>query len=485
MKDLLAQLRFLDIELLPLYGIKSIKDYESEVSFDVVKNDNTIIKKMNALLPTIKNIFVVQNFNLHKTNDRFQSATQVFAVLKKILTMCMVPFKIVNKKGINFVRLVPDNNVLRDYRNKMLDIRDQEVAIAGTQTEKKVLRLEDLEKNVLKIYEDNIYFPLCVVNDKSIQLNHSIVNARGITVKFVTPSGQIRSHTRIYCRLVFDKEVVEEFTIKNGRDEYTFLENIIVPYSLVKFTKISIDFVGDIYDDDTIIQICYKCVDFNKKFHQKLTSHTTTVCIERDHKKIEISEGVLTYASVALQKTSKSKIIQRFSVNSKKYCRMSCLSFTEATAMIVALVENKVDYVLCELANVPFKLAYSKIIDDKLVLHVSIVVVIDGFSDLQILIPGLINPTNHRISVCRDGEIKQFNTKIRKGGAIICNLDNNAYVSTKYRDLRIVIEIDKSNSVTDVCRSILLMYDAIVISCPKERSACQDHVIDREKIIDN
>ena len=116
---------FIDRELLPIFGFKSIIDYEHLITQKSLNKN--IIEKINELLPKITELFSKKLFNLHKTDNKVQTTKQSFNLLKKCLTDANIPYsewtKRVDDKNINYMRLETINNVLYDYIKNMQEIQ--------------------------------------------------------------------------------------------------------------------------------------------------------------------------------------------------------------------------------------------------------------------------------------------------------------------------------------------------------------------------
>jgi hypothetical protein len=111
MKSLEEQIKFLDIELLPVYGFKAINDYNTKLNTTSIENINNFLEKLNKLIPTFRKIFPVKDFSLHKTEYQIKTHEQALLFLKKCLTVASIPFEF-NKKNL---RLISQNNILDKY----------------------------------------------------------------------------------------------------------------------------------------------------------------------------------------------------------------------------------------------------------------------------------------------------------------------------------------------------------------------------------
>jgi hypothetical protein len=99
-------------------------------------------------------------------------------------------------------------------------------------------------------------------------------------------------------------------------------------------------------------------------------------------------------------------------------------------------------------------------------------------SDVQFFIPNF-NPKNCRI-LCRQGNYNEieFGIKTDKTDMVSC-IDNisNRYIKLIPEGVYFILEIDKSNTIADVCRNIKISYDALLISDKDERCNKNDIII--------
>jgi hypothetical protein len=115
MKDLGEQIKYLDTVFLPLFGIKSIIDYETEVSTTILSEDDEFLNKINNEIDNLKRIFPAREFSLHKTNNEIKTHKQAFSFLLKCLSIANVLHNISNKRNVTHVRLISENIVLKRY----------------------------------------------------------------------------------------------------------------------------------------------------------------------------------------------------------------------------------------------------------------------------------------------------------------------------------------------------------------------------------
>ena len=167
MKSLEEQIKFIDVKLLPLFGINNLIDYSNEAKSDDYEDDDvTFLKKINAQLDDLKEKFPVKNFNFHKTKNKILSYSQAFRVLKLCLEIANIPHCVTQSTGVKALRLVQDNIVLTHYIKtsyRMSEKRTSDSLIPLNdfllKPAKKVIELtaKDLEKNTKKVNEATIY----------------------------------------------------------------------------------------------------------------------------------------------------------------------------------------------------------------------------------------------------------------------------------------------------------------------------------------
>lgn len=156
MKELIKQIKFLDVILLPLFGFKSISDYDYSLKLTMITA--THVKKLNDCLVHVKKLFPVKKFNLCKTDNCIQTPLQAFNFLKTCLQISNVSYTIFNVKegthSIKVMRLNSMNNVLYEYISKMSEIRTFPETIPNTLVEKSdALTTKDLFLHIGQRFE--------------------------------------------------------------------------------------------------------------------------------------------------------------------------------------------------------------------------------------------------------------------------------------------------------------------------------------------
>jgi hypothetical protein len=125
MKSLEEQIAFVDKKILPLFGIKSIIDYDS--TFEITSDIDLI--SFNTLISEFRKVFPVKEFSLHKTKYVIETSNQALCILKKCMELIQLPFTIdtliKNKMSFKQLRLIQTNVILYKYIQKMSEIRSQ------------------------------------------------------------------------------------------------------------------------------------------------------------------------------------------------------------------------------------------------------------------------------------------------------------------------------------------------------------------------
>lgn len=159
MKNKLDQIKFIDKALLPIFGIKSIIDYKTEISVKTLKKDTDFLNRLNNELGGLKDNFPVREFSLNKSDGKIKTLPQAFGLLKKCLQLANVLFEINNRSNTTYLRLIPKNFILDNYIKhiEMSDICDYQVnsesceqAILYQIKDKKTITYEELVNGVKK-----------------------------------------------------------------------------------------------------------------------------------------------------------------------------------------------------------------------------------------------------------------------------------------------------------------------------------------------
>lgn len=281
MKIKKEQIKYLDKTLLPIYGIKSITDYNSPVSIKSIKDNPKIIKELNQNIDGLKAFFPVREFSLHKTDYKIKTASQAFGILKKCLQICNILFEIERIEKVSCLRLIKENFILNNYikYEKMADIRDYSLKntltevgqdfvsldFASLEKKTKEIDYEDV-KNSVKRYEEKVYFiPLFNQKEgKKIVIDDTDFFHQDISkfsIDFVYKDDTNGSHQKpvyggkysLYTNFkpLFEGEI-ETWLVHNGFD---ILPEGIFPFSNSVYTsfKLELDLDHELYDIENIL----------------------------------------------------------------------------------------------------------------------------------------------------------------------------------------------------------------------------------------
>jgi hypothetical protein len=146
-KKLQLQIHCLNTIVLPIFGFKSITDYDHVIICNKLHDD--IPKNLTSAIQYIAKSFTIKQFNLHKTNGVVQTKNQAFNFLKKCLICTEVPHIIWTeqheKKTIKYMRLNAINSVLYKYIEKMADF-------PNIPSKQENIQDSDKTKNIKEVY---------------------------------------------------------------------------------------------------------------------------------------------------------------------------------------------------------------------------------------------------------------------------------------------------------------------------------------------
>lgn len=172
MKSLEQQIYFLDHILMPLYGIKSITDYTTIITVQLLEAIPNFLDHVNEKLQNITDVFPVKKFNLHKTNHMIETHSQSFNILVQCLEIAEIPHTVWTEmhqhKTIRYLRLSKKNLILENYIEQMAEKRNNlETGVtsatgSGSKREEptEVIEQEELLKMVKNFTTQEYVFPL-------------------------------------------------------------------------------------------------------------------------------------------------------------------------------------------------------------------------------------------------------------------------------------------------------------------------------------
>lgn len=223
MKDLEEQIKFLDEKLLPIFGIRNIIDYSTTIHLD--KLSITLLDSLNDIIDEFRKIYPVKDFNLHKSEYRIKSIEQAFSLLKKCLQISLIQFEKGFSKKSKYLRLIPKNNILDKYINKMEKMSSERNFCEKTNLE----FIENVEN--MKIITNKEFF-------ENIKKEH--------TVTFIIqPKHFFRKQD---CSIVID--------LKNFNMNFQFIKSYIINVESRK--KSDIDIVCKSYIDKMLSKCTYE-----------------------------------------------------------------------------------------------------------------------------------------------------------------------------------------------------------------------------------
>ena len=301
MKDKHEQIKFTDQKLLPLFSIKSVQDYISKVSLESCQKNKDLLNQLNKLLSEIKEVFPVKNFNLHKTKNEIISYTQAYALLKTCLTICNIPYEIIRKNKISYVRLSPKNIILENYikTHLMSDIRVNQQLVIKEPEHTKIEYLE-LTNSIRKEYEREYYYPLTKMlgNKKYTKICLSLgrtvlkdLRNMTISIKNNNKNKDIQeSCEKIFYGLEYTIGIggyFSIFTSKIEKNKNILPENPIYPFDLLIYQDFEIqiackeedmDFLNNIAHADICIKINH--VEITKEMKNKINKRNQNITID-------------------------------------------------------------------------------------------------------------------------------------------------------------------------------------------------------------
>lgn len=301
MKLILDQIIFLDKKLLPLYGFKSIDDYNTKISENQITP--TVLSGLNEIIKEWKKYYVLKDFSLHKTNFTISNTKHAMSFLKKCLTVTMVPYEYTIIKKIKWMRLISRNNILNNYiDNKMTEIRD---CILKTENIDRVsdrlkidntpnmlvdgikmpqlheLKYDEILKSIKKKTERIIYIPL--INHYFDNLHKIVIqindffseNISNLEIELTKNGNALNEYLvgKLYSICIKNNKIV------NGYNQNDLLLNMIYLRELNQYSNICIEFDDIIIpkniQESIFIKITTTIIDFNHDilslFHSKKT----------------------------------------------------------------------------------------------------------------------------------------------------------------------------------------------------------------------
>jgi hypothetical protein len=429
MKIKQEQIQFVDKILLPFFGIKSVIDYESSISVKIIKENKTIINKLNNNIDELKKVFPVREFSLHKSDNKIKTPAQAFGLLKKCLLLCNILFELVEQNRVTYLRLIKENNILQNYikQYKMTDIRcniNNSVKVIENNTKTKLknkneIPYDDLINGIKRYTIEEYYLPLhkYLIKDRNkylIFLNNSDLFIKNISCLQIEFCGNKEDNIYDY---LFDNLTFSLTSFNNGQifndnvvKNKSIFPNIILPFESTKYTNyvFRLDFNNDIEDhriknyvNDITIKLVFKVPIFKKSIYKKLNdiNKPPYIKINNGNNTIFISNGKLDLKnSLDLQKINtkvtidENKLLEdfidkgkTFILNNKKYFQWDKTPDGSDYLKPICL-----DYDCNFYKDVyDFNCGYYQYINNKFIIKHRLTRLSDTISDIKIIIPQL------------------------------------------------------------------------------------------------
>lgn len=231
------QIEFLDKTILPIYGIKNIIDYTTEIDTRLLQENKTFLSNITEKVPEIKKLFKTSTMGLDRKGGKVDTEQYALALLKNMCKQARILFDITKYKNKFTFALTPENLILKAYiRSNYIDILAERV-ITRSEAETKTTTVQTLlslpsfkfEKLVwLGEFPFDSKHPLCdiflkcgnwtdVVTASIIDQRTSMETMRNVTTELITVSNNKSGYItlpKIFDILIKIKEVY--LTNKNG-----------------------------------------------------------------------------------------------------------------------------------------------------------------------------------------------------------------------------------------------------------------------------
>jgi hypothetical protein len=293
MKSKLDQIEFIDTTLLPIFNVNGVNDYLAKINI-LNKNDN-IVSKLNNMLDTIKNLFPVKNFNLHKTQNKILNFEQSISVLRNCLIIAGIQFEIIKNKKEHYMRLVNENKILKHYIEniKMSDGRtfetiDEYSYKPFNDSKENRIYIDDLNNNIKSTMTEE-YYMLCSKNhdNKSFTFGSTTIpylkkNIKSIEIDFSHANESSEKYiTYELIKLLFSQSTYEihlggHIIYSNSLklNKNLLPDNLILPLEYAEYSALEIKVIysSEIAKliDDLKIKIKFQHCTYSKQFHERL-----------------------------------------------------------------------------------------------------------------------------------------------------------------------------------------------------------------------
>ncbi len=501
MKDKLKQIKFIDQKLLPIFNIQSIIDYKSKVSLNNIRQNKNIINDLNDNLDEIKTIFRVKEFNFHKTQNKVKSYTQAFALLKKCLDICNIPYDTIQEGKHNNLRLIEKNILLENYikYQKMSDIRFsdlKEIVLNNSKT----LVYKELLENIKKEESIEFFVPLfkCTKHDKNnqiyIHLDHwqhfTFDNLNKFEIDFISKNDQNgdiinkdyidKSMFGSGYEIILNTEVIYSNKLKENENLFP---NCVLPFSLNNFTtlgfRIYCNIPYDILQNLITLKLKMNRIVFKKKFN---LLGGLAIDIPFDGKILRFMDGIITVLPKFEKLTEDMRLIEKLGddpidkngseIITEKY---KCYKMTDKTFKDEGKETNAIKILCCgydiaffNLREVLLRSNFYRIENNKYVLKHTISRYCDLIGNIQIHFPDIVNdditiklltskfpPTIDKVEQINFTFVNEKIIKLQKyDDTKLCSLISHV------GGVVLIIEIStNNNNINKIMQETLLSYD--------------------------
>lgn len=152
MKDKIIKVVHFDYanQLVKILGFVNLADYETILFYNNLKTtQDKICQEFTKTLQLFKKIFPQEGFDLRKINYSFDNIDQVMAFIKKIFGYLGITYIYERKNGIPTLRLIPPNNLYKNYIMKLRNIPQNE-DIYISQEKNEVKEVKDYKTEIIE-----------------------------------------------------------------------------------------------------------------------------------------------------------------------------------------------------------------------------------------------------------------------------------------------------------------------------------------------
>jgi hypothetical protein len=102
--------------IVKIFGFNNLADYMTVISYEKIKkNTKEITVQLSITMNKFKLLFSLKEFDLARIDYKFETVEHCYAFFKKILEYLFVPYYTFREKGKQYVRLIQQNNLYRQY----------------------------------------------------------------------------------------------------------------------------------------------------------------------------------------------------------------------------------------------------------------------------------------------------------------------------------------------------------------------------------